>query len=950
MHQDDELDFGEDDLVLQPAPAQPASHLVPDSSASTSAASTAAGAAPSTTMASLSSSAPGATTSSAADAAVASLAAHQLAPASAAPSAASTPPVQPKKAHDESFDALGNKLPHGWVSRVSKSTGNVYYRNTVLNTSAWDIPTEPAAPPPPPAAPVVAPAVAVEAAPTEQAAAAAAPAPPAPVLAPEQAPAPVALEPVTQQQPPQYDSQMQDARPQEPAAAPVAPKPRVFVHPDRLKFADPEAAASLPTSFAPPTGPAATRGNSMYPVRRTSTAAQDLATASTSTFVSAPPTGPRASLEQQRQALPPQNQIIAPTAPGRRARGNRGGRRSLVGGDALAANQIPVGTPRGPRAGGVAEVGTPGAAAGTPGRDDRWAAPSASAAAAVDVGEPRFAVPSGPRAGRDRPPHIAAAAASTPSLNRYPSSSASATLASTAADAGSALSPPTSRRPLLSPATDRDASLDPHSLARPPAPSESASPGPADRNYGRQQSLGAVSASSGLSQAEKLEQQRLARLAATGGPPPPSSAAAPDVAGNDRFAPSFGSVDAAGGSADRFAPRGGRRRGGRGGDAAAAPVAARAGANSMPVGAAGGGWGDRARIAREKLEREEREAKERDEARDAARREQIKRDAEDDERRRMRAEEADVVLGRERERKRLEDEAEAREKERRASAYGARGAGGRTSSRRSRSPEREPVSRRRSLSPAPRRRSPSPRLRRRSPSPPPRRRDYSPPPSTGRGRSPSPPLMRMRSRSPPPHLSRRGGGGGGNGGRQRSPSPGRLPPLRFPMGVGILDKSSSALRGRFRDPESDAAGPDSSLIRTAGPMVPLGGRAPFADDEGEPARRRRPRGGKARRGRGSESRYLEEMERGGRRDRSLSPRRGDRDDDARGGPSRNGGDGTPGRASPLPRPGPSLLARLGGSSSGLPEKPGHSSSSATAGKRVRDPEDVIREEEKRKRM
>jgi len=243
MHQDDELDFGEDDLVLQPAPARSASSLDlvrPHSSASTSATLKAAGTAPPTTMASLSTANLGATTATAADAAAASsLAAHHLAPASAAPSAASTPPVQPKKAHDESLDALGNKLPYGWVSRVSKSTGNVYYRNTVLNTSAWDIPTEPAAPPP---APVVAPVGAVEVAPSEQVAVAV-PAPPAPVLAPEQAPAPVALEPVAQQQQQQQDMQMHDVRPQE-TTAPVAPKPRVFVHPDRLKFADPEAAAS----------------------------------------------------------------------------------------------------------------------------------------------------------------------------------------------------------------------------------------------------------------------------------------------------------------------------------------------------------------------------------------------------------------------------------------------------------------------------------------------------------------------------------------------------------------------------------------------------------------------------------------------------------------------------------------------------------------------------------
>ncbi|KPV77675.1 uncharacterized protein RHOBADRAFT_51498 [Rhodotorula graminis WP1] len=931
MHQDDELDFGEDDLVLQPAPAHLASSLDqvdPDSAASTSTAHQGSAAPPSTTMTSLNATAPGATTTTAAGPAhAATVSAHQLAPASAAQTAASTPPVQPKKPHDESLDALGNKLPQGWVSRVSKSTGNVYYRNTVLNTSAWDIPTEPAVPAQP--EPVVAHVAPVVAAPAEQAPVAAVPAPAAPVLAPEQAPALVALEPVPQQQP-QQETQMQDVRSHDASApsAPVAPKPRVFVHPDRLKFADPEAAASSTSSFAPPTGPRG--GSSMYPARRTSTAAQE------------------------RHALPPQDQIVAPTAPARR-RGGRSGRRS-VGGDGFAANQIPVGTPRGPRVGGAAEQGTPGASAGL---DDRWAAsPAPAAASAVDASEPRFAVPSGPRAGRDRPPHIAAAAASTPSLNRYPSSSASATLASPVAEPGSALSPPTTRRTLYSPATDRDASLDPHASARLPAPSESASPGP-ERGNGRQQSLGAVSASSGLSQAEKLEQQRLARLAATGGPPPSLSAldVAPSVS-SDRFAPSFGSVDAAGGSADRFAPRGGRRgRGGRGGDGAAAPAAVLVGANSMPVGAAGGGWGDRARIAREKLEREEREAKERDEARDAARREQIKRDAEDDERRRMRAEEADVVLGRERERKRLEDEAEAREKERRASAYGARGAGGRGAPRRSRSPERETSSRRRSMSPAPRRRSPSPPPRHRSPSPPARRRDYSPPPSmsrgrdyspppaTGRGHSPSPPLMRMRSRSPPPHLRRRGGGGG-----QRSPSPGRLPPLRFPMG-NILDKSSSALRGRFRDPEADAAGPDSSLIRSAGPMMPLGDgrRAPF-DDVDSP-KKRRARGGKSRRGRASEGMYLDEADRGGaRRERSLSPRRGEREDDLRGGGSRWNGDGRGGSlASPIPRPGPSLLSRLGGTGSSLPDKPGPSSSSS-AGKRVRDPEEVIREEEKRKRL
>lgn len=243
MHQDDELDFGEDELVPQAVPVSSASSLDPSrpgSSTLAPAPSGAAGLAPGGAAGSKG----GTTTSRSATAAgsAAPSASHALASSSALPSAASTPPVPPVKAHDETLDALGNKLPAGWVSRVSKSTGNIYYRNTVLNTSAWDIPTEPAAPQPSPPNPASPPTVVPahpEPAPAVSvlAQAAPAPAPAAPVLAAEQAPAPAAPHPSAQ------DTQMHDAPSQDP---PAAPKARVFVHPDRLKFADPGAVTTQP--------------------------------------------------------------------------------------------------------------------------------------------------------------------------------------------------------------------------------------------------------------------------------------------------------------------------------------------------------------------------------------------------------------------------------------------------------------------------------------------------------------------------------------------------------------------------------------------------------------------------------------------------------------------------------------------------------------------------------
>lgn len=101
MHQEDELDFDEDELVLQPSAA--------------SITSTAQQPRPS-------------------DVAAAQPVVTQSATAPSATQQASA-------AHDPSLDATGKKLPHGWVSRISNTTGELYYRDTISNTSSWDIPT-----------------------------------------------------------------------------------------------------------------------------------------------------------------------------------------------------------------------------------------------------------------------------------------------------------------------------------------------------------------------------------------------------------------------------------------------------------------------------------------------------------------------------------------------------------------------------------------------------------------------------------------------------------------------------------------------------------------------------------------------------------------------------------------------------------------------------------------
>lgn len=76
-----------------------------------------------------------------------------LPPSSTVPSSSSTPavasasataPGPAPKPRDETVDSNGRPLPAGWVSRVSKSTNTLYYRNVKMNTTCWDIPQKPA--------------------------------------------------------------------------------------------------------------------------------------------------------------------------------------------------------------------------------------------------------------------------------------------------------------------------------------------------------------------------------------------------------------------------------------------------------------------------------------------------------------------------------------------------------------------------------------------------------------------------------------------------------------------------------------------------------------------------------------------------------------------------------------------------------------------------------------
>ncbi|GAA5975267.1 hypothetical protein JCM11641_005909 [Rhodosporidiobolus odoratus] len=1033
MNQEDELDFGEDDLVPSSStliqPNNPQHALDHDPTALSTA-----------------------TTSS-------------------APTPASHPPRStPQAAHDESLDVLGNPLPKGWVSRVSKSTGDVYYRDTLRNTSSWEIPTHSAgtdpveAPAPSPAAapaPVQAvaqpqQAVSKERKPVEQ------PVKVKPAAAP--ATAPTGPSSSSSSRPPTGPASSRGTT--ETAPAPPS-QPKLFVHPDRARLAgNAGSAANSPTSPAtpagPPTGPASrsaappsgprsagTNGASnqaMYPPRRGSavapakqaqnghaltavkTAGNDAqpewsyhtslgalrivaarpaaypsplpppfrtspapslllalfpsgsATSPTvptgpsantsSASAAAPPSGPRASM-QSRQPLPSQSAAIPagprnPVAP-RSAPLPRGGRRSL---------------PFAP--------GATGAATSAPTAPSTPAAP----ASALPRSAPRSAssanlVPVGPRAARkqeeedqqkkkdkdseednkkDRGPRFAATAgaswvgrgAPTPAASSGPRFAPTGSNADSAAPSPKVddrwAAPASSRRGTprdresrraeeedsrgrggkrsIPSTQDLDASLEDYQKDRPPSPADSRASASPDRGREREQDRRrdrndsvASAESGGMTQSKKLEQQRLARIAAAQGEVVPGARRAdrdlpPHLAASSSRRRSSPPPSSASRGA-RFAPP----------PTKAPSRAAPKGANALPVGAVqNSGWGARSQQNKDKLEREAREAKEKEERERKEREDRQRRRKEEEEEDRRRREERRKRDEDEREERRKRDEEERvireeirkqeeelQDRERRAAAYS------------NRPPRRE---RARSYSP------PLPqdhaRRRRRSRSPPPRRA-LSPLPLDTRSRSPPrgirmPPSFRSRSLS-----------------RSRSPPPGQ-PIMR--LGAGVLDfddrrvdtrpPPGGGTRGRYRDPEVDDGrkADEAPLIRSAGPPIHMGGGGgggrrrslspppPASGRRGE----KRPRGG--RNGR--------EPEREGEERRERSPPRRERSPP----PPKT-------RAAPTPAStGGSLLSRISAPAS-LPQRPSAngngSTSDVTPAKRGRDPHEVIRKEEEKRR-
>ncbi|BGP25316.1 hypothetical protein JCM10295v2_004239 [Rhodotorula toruloides] len=174
------------------------------------------------------------------------------------------------------------------------------------------------------------------------------------------------------------------------------------------------------------------------------------------------------------------------------------------------------------------------------------------------------------------------------------------------------------------------------------------------------------------------------------------------------------------------------------------------------------------------------------------------------------------------------------------------------------------------------------------------------------------------------------------GGDRYDSSGARLRPRAF--GPGVLDKSSSALRGKFRDPELQAVN-DTPLIRTAGPPMPL--------DESPRGHRERPRRGGRGRGGGDVERERPHDEGWSNRPgRKSPPPAQDESKGGRDGEERRANGGPAPKADPPSNP-PSLLSRLGS----LPEKPSNKGGPAPLAKRLRDPDEVIKEDqEKRKRV
>jgi hypothetical protein len=145
MQDDIELDYDEDEFndsaVLPSAPADPQPEPQPEPEPTP--APPVATESTATNTAQLDAD-PADDTQSTAPAAEDDSAPAQAAAPEAAPAAAPAPAPEAKVEHDKTRDKHGTLLPPGWVSKVSSTLGDVYYRNIVTNTSSWEIPTWPA--------------------------------------------------------------------------------------------------------------------------------------------------------------------------------------------------------------------------------------------------------------------------------------------------------------------------------------------------------------------------------------------------------------------------------------------------------------------------------------------------------------------------------------------------------------------------------------------------------------------------------------------------------------------------------------------------------------------------------------------------------------------------------------------------------------------------------------
>ncbi|ORY87424.1 hypothetical protein BCR35DRAFT_302178 [Leucosporidium creatinivorum] len=343
-----------------------------------------------------------------------------------APSPAPTPPPPSNPPpHNESLDSLGRPLPPGWVSRVSKSTQDLYYRNTLSNTSCWDIPTEPAGK----------------------------------EVRETTPPRPEPVVQVEEREVRQVEMEMEKEREKE------QPK-KLAVHPDRLRLvgATPSEPPSASTSTDSRTQP-------------------DGSNTAEESSLSRPLGFRRLSMEQGRKPLPPQQQII-PSGPrsDRDRDRRRGGRPPSFGGAAASptssSNTVPL-PPTGPRISTSTSTSTSTSAAEKekedpaprsapapppqgPKRDDRWAVPPQGTG-------PRWATPAAKAAPTPPPPGLGPRGRDAPPPMARQSSSSAAAPTGPKSDRWAPPPPPTAPRGARLPLDPKalDDSLESYNAARP---------------------------------------------------------------------------------------------------------------------------------------------------------------------------------------------------------------------------------------------------------------------------------------------------------------------------------------------------------------------------------------------------------------------------------------------------------------------------------------------------